>query len=146
MIPSLASPYRFLGGTGRFLLVLHIQGELAGFLRTTLIFEIPFRQLDAVVAGKLPRHPHEILVIEGEIAGLARHRVNPRPDDMGVLAFVLDMEHDDGTLTLHPSVWRKKDCGPDSWFRKGRIIWCRSTVGKMATNDRFWFGETSGYR
>ena len=32
--------------------------------------------------------------------------------------------HRDGTATLHPSVWRKKDCGSHFWFRKGRVQWC----------------------
>ena len=32
--------------------------------------------------------------------------------------------HGDGTVTLHPSVWRKKDCGSHFWFRKGRVQWC----------------------
>ena len=32
-------------------------------------------------------------------------------------------QHDDGTSTLHPSVWRKKDCGSHFWFRAGRIVW-----------------------
>ena len=32
--------------------------------------------------------------------------------------------HDDGTATLHPSVWRKKDCGSHFWFRHGRVVWC----------------------
>jgi len=34
--------------------------------------------------------------------------------------------HDNGTATLHPSVWRKKDCGSHFWFRHGRVIWCRT--------------------
>lgn len=32
--------------------------------------------------------------------------------------------HGDGTATLHPSVWRKKDCGSHFWFRRGRVQWC----------------------
>lgn len=34
--------------------------------------------------------------------------------------------HADGTSTLHPSVWRQKDCRSHFWFRKGRVIWCLS--------------------
>ena len=37
-------------------------------------------------------------------------------------------EHDDGTATLYPSIWRKKDCRSHFWFRKGRIIWCADTT------------------
>lgn len=32
--------------------------------------------------------------------------------------------HQDGTATLHPSVWRKKDCRSHFWFRRGRVEWC----------------------
>nr|WP_081710834.1 MULTISPECIES: DUF6527 family protein [unclassified Afipia] len=32
--------------------------------------------------------------------------------------------HDDGTATLNPSVWRKKECGSHFWFRNGRVLWC----------------------
>ena len=34
------------------------------------------------------------------------------------------MRNRDGTVTLHPSVWRKKDCGSHFWLRNGRIRWC----------------------
>lgn len=34
-------------------------------------------------------------------------------------------QHQDGTATLHPSVWRQKDCGSHFWFRRGRVQWCR---------------------
>ncbi|PNG24400.1 DUF6527 family protein [Methylocella silvestris] len=30
-----------------------------------------------------------------------------------------------GTASLHPSVWRKKDCASHFWFRDGRIVWVR---------------------
>jgi hypothetical protein len=33
--------------------------------------------------------------------------------------------HPGGTATLHPSIWRKKDCGSHFWFRRGRVQWCR---------------------
>lgn len=36
-------------------------------------------------------------------------------------------EHEDGTATLHPSVWRKKECGSHFWLWHGRITWCRRT-------------------
>lgn len=32
--------------------------------------------------------------------------------------------HEDGSATLHPSVWRKKECGSHFWLRNGRVIWC----------------------
>jgi hypothetical protein len=31
--------------------------------------------------------------------------------------------HPDGTATLHPSVWRQKDCRSHFWFRRGQVIW-----------------------
>lgn len=33
-------------------------------------------------------------------------------------------QHPDGTASLFPSVWRKKDCGSHFWFRQGQVIWC----------------------
>ena len=33
-------------------------------------------------------------------------------------------QHDDGTATLHPSVWRQKDCRSHFWFRRGKVLWC----------------------
>lgn len=32
--------------------------------------------------------------------------------------------HEDGTASLHPSVWRKKDCGSHFWFKQGLVHWC----------------------
>lgn len=34
------------------------------------------------------------------------------------------MRNTDGAVTLHPSIWRKKDCGSHFWLRNGRIRWC----------------------
>jgi Family of unknown function (DUF6527) len=36
-------------------------------------------------------------------------------------------KHEDGTATLHPSVWRRKDCGSHFWFKRGRVLWCGRT-------------------
>jgi hypothetical protein len=36
--------------------------------------------------------------------------------------------HSDGTASLHPSVWRQKDCGSHFWFRRGRVQWCRDAI------------------
>lgn len=43
--------------------------------------------------------------------------------------------HSDRTATLHPSVWRKRDCGSHFWFRKGRVQWCRDE-SSSERNDR----------
>lgn len=31
--------------------------------------------------------------------------------------------HDDGTVSLHPSVWGRKGCKSHFWFRRGRVNW-----------------------
>jgi hypothetical protein len=36
--------------------------------------------------------------------------------------------HEDGTATLHPSVWRKKDCRSHFWFRRGHVQWCEKSL------------------
>lgn len=33
-------------------------------------------------------------------------------------------QHPDGTVSLTPSVWRKKGCGSHFFVRHGRIDWC----------------------
>lgn len=33
-------------------------------------------------------------------------------------------QHPNGTASLHPSVWRKKDCQSHFWFSQGRVYWC----------------------
>ena len=33
-------------------------------------------------------------------------------------------QHEDGTASLHPSVWRKKDCRSHFWFKRGKVYWC----------------------
>ena len=42
--------------------------------------------------------------------------------------------HEDGTATLYPSVWRKKDCQSHFWFRRGRIQWCKGAA-PLPPND-----------
>jgi len=32
--------------------------------------------------------------------------------------------HLDGTTSLEPSIWRKKDCRSHLWFKRGRVHWC----------------------
>lgn len=34
------------------------------------------------------------------------------------------VRHSDGTVTLHPSVWRTVGCQSHFWFRSGRVEWC----------------------
>ncbi|HEY1544961.1 MAG TPA: DUF6527 family protein [Xanthobacteraceae bacterium] len=33
-------------------------------------------------------------------------------------------EHADGSVTLHPSVWRQKGCRSHFIVRQGQIVWC----------------------
>ncbi len=37
-------------------------------------------------------------------------------------------ENKDGTVTLHPSVWRKKGCHSHFFLRRGLIKWCDDEV------------------
>ncbi len=34
--------------------------------------------------------------------------------------------HEDGTATLHPSVWRQVECKSHFWFRRGKVEWALS--------------------
>lgn len=44
----------------------------------------------------------------------------------------------DGTVTLDPSVWRKKDCGSHFWLRNSPIQWCRE---RNSSARRWWQGR-----
>ncbi|MGE0288414.1 MAG: DUF6527 family protein [Bradyrhizobium sp.] len=33
-------------------------------------------------------------------------------------------EHQNGTVSVTPSVWRRKGCRSHFWLRRGRIDWC----------------------
>jgi hypothetical protein len=48
--------------------------------------------------------------------------INLLPDDRPCWRLT---RHEDGTSSLHPSVWRQKDCRSHFWFRQGRVTWCR---------------------
>lgn len=51
--------------------------------------------------------------------------MNLLPDERPVWRLT---QHDDATATLHPSVWRQKDCGSHFWFRRGHVQWCKSDI------------------
>ncbi|MBS0189682.1 MAG: hypothetical protein JSR52_00900 [Planctomycetes bacterium] len=36
--------------------------------------------------------------------------------------------HEDGTVTLHPSVWRRQGCKSHFWFRRGFVEWCGADI------------------
>ena len=53
------------------------------------------------------------------------------------------MRNADGTVTLDPSVWRKKDCGSHFWLHNGRIRWCRE---RHSSARRWWLGGSPARR
>ena len=75
--------------------------------------------LQAMVAGELARHRHELFMVEGDVAGLAALHVDARPDDMAVLArdalpVLLDVEHDRARLAGQPeALFRRGRCNRD---------------------------------
>ncbi|WP_375692081.1 DUF6527 family protein [Pseudooceanicola sp. LIPI14-2-Ac024] len=48
--------------------------------------------------------------------------------------------HKDGLVSLHPSVWRKKDCGSHFWFKRGRVKWCRRSQEKSLDSSQSSIG------
>ncbi len=48
--------------------------------------------------------------------------MNLLPDDHPVWRLRVNAE---GRPTLHPSVWRTKDCGCHFVMREGKLIWCK---------------------
>ena len=37
------------------------------------------------------------------------------------------LRHNDGTVSIHPSIWRIKGCKSHFFIRRGRVIWARAT-------------------
>ncbi len=52
-------------------------------------------------------------------------QMNLLPDERPCWRLV---SHGDGTASLQPSVWRKKDCGSHFWFRRSRVEWCSDFI------------------
>lgn len=44
-------------------------------------------------------------------------------------------EHKDGTVSLHPSVWRVKDCRSHFFLRRGLIEWCSSDDSRLLNSS-----------
>ena len=49
--------------------------------------------------------------------------MNLLPDENPFWTFT---EHPDGSVSLHPSVWRKIGCRSHFFLKKGRIKWCEA--------------------
>ena len=50
-------------------------------------------------------------------------QMNMLPDERPCWCVIQNV---DGTVTLNPSVWRRKGCGSHFWLRNGRIRWCKN--------------------
>lgn len=48
------------------------------------------------------------------------------------------IQHWDGLISLHPSVWRTKGCKAHFWFNRGRIRWCESLHDPSAETQHRW--------
>lgn len=121
---------RFLVGAGRW-----FRARAVDLNRwTTSWFDRPYRTID--VKGELPAklQARTLYVVsedgyEEQAAMLCpcgrRHilQMNLLPDERPLWHVV---RHEDGTASLRPSVWRKKDCRSHFWFRRGRVVWVRS--------------------
>lgn len=45
------------------------------------------------------------------------------------------VEHNNGTVSLYPSVWRKIGCKSHFWLKHGKIIWCRTNDIYVQNSD-----------
>ncbi len=100
LLPGLGDlPFVIIQGEARALqlrpLVERELPHIAGFLITG-------RQAQAVVTGKAPGHPHQLVAVEGQVDGLLMVGVDPRPDDVAVLTTIFDMKHDGARLVAQP--------------------------------------------
>jgi len=40
----------------------------------------------------------------------------------------------DGTVTVHPSIWRSRGCASHFWLRHGIVVWCPASNKESAEN------------
>lgn len=43
------------------------------------------------------------------------------------------IQHPDRSISLSPSVWRKRGCKSHFFFREGKVVWCNQTDGNLRT-------------
>ena len=46
-------------------------------------------------------------------------------------------EHENGALSISPSVWRTTECRCHFWIRKGRIVWCEDPPLRTALKKKW---------
>ena len=51
--------------------------------------------------------------------------------------------HNDGTISLHPSLWRIEGCRSHFLLRRGQIIWCNTTILPRPPQDSVDLSEFS---
>jgi len=88
----------FLGDAGIALLLHLVERLLLAVITAALIAR---RNRQPMVAGKLARDHHQLVTIKGLVDGFAGPRINARPDDLTMLAPVLDVEHEGAGLARH---------------------------------------------
>jgi Family of unknown function (DUF6527) len=109
-----------------------------------------FRLLSQLKAwlGKRFNRPYQTCIVEGDLPARLRRGIVYIVQEDGCLEHVsmlcpcrcnqvlhmnliLDerpcwqvTKHPNQTISLHPSIWRKKGCHSHFWFQENRVYWC----------------------
>jgi hypothetical protein len=95
------------------------------------LLQAPYRTQK--LEGDLPRKLHSKTIYVVEEDGYLEHVAMVCPcgcDQVLYMNLIPDerpcwrvIDHQDGTISLRPSVWRQKGCHSHFWFRQGRVFW-----------------------
>lgn len=93
--------------------VRHIQGNLPGKLNSKTMYLVGEDGFLEHVSMLCPCGCRQIV------------HLNLLTDERPVWQLV---RHQNGKITLHPSIWRKVGCRSHYWIRENRIQWCKSEL------------------
>ena len=98
-------------------------------LRTKYIDEIPdtLKAKTVYIIGEGNYRWYAVMLCPGG-CGTVLH-MNLMPDSRPKWSLT---EHSDGTISLHPSIWRKTGCQCHFWLKNGRVQWCKGGYCKLA--------------
>jgi hypothetical protein len=95
------------------------------------LFQAPYRTQK--LEGDLPAKLYSKTIYVVEEDGYLEHVVMVCPCGCGQLLYMnlipderpcwRVIDHENGTISLWPSVWRQKGCHAHFWFRHGQVFW-----------------------
>jgi hypothetical protein len=118
---------RILHFCGKRFWTITVQGDLPTSLRTNTVYVVMDEHEPWYAAFVCPCGCKSVL------------HMNLLPDERPCWRL---SDHNDGTVSIEPSIFRKVGCESHFWIRRGRIDWCRYQ-SISANNQDLWAGSDS---